>query len=162
MREFLEDAHQHRDDGYGRAQRQLKENLPRRFYKEVGVGSVGDGFAVTLDGKTPRTPGQKPVIVPHRPIAETMAAEWARQGEMIDPEHMPTVRLINSAIEAGDDRVPALRAEVVKYAANDLLLYRADSPQSLVAEQEEHWDAALVKLARHFGIGFPSTGTPRW
>lgn len=157
MREFLEDAHQHRDDGYGRAQRQLKENLPRRFYKEVGVGPVGDGFAVTLDGRTPRTPGQKPVIVPHRPIAETMAAEWAKQGEMIDPEHMPTVRLINSAIEAGDDRVPALRAEVVKYAANDLLLYRADSPQSLVAEQEKHWDAALVKLARHFGIGFQPT-----
>lgn len=157
MREFLEDAHQHRDDGYGRAQRQLKENLPRRFYKEAGVGAVGDGFSVTLDGKTPRTPGRKPVIVPHRAIAEAMAAEWAMQGEMIDPEHMPVVRLINSAVEAGDERVPALRAELVKYAANDLLLYRADSPQSLVDEQEKHWDAALVKLARYFGIGFQPT-----
>lgn len=157
MREFLEDAHQHRDDGYGRAQRQLKENLPRRFYKEVGVGTVGDGFAVTLDGKTPRTPGQKPVVVPHRAIAETMAAEWAAQPELIDPETMPTVRLVNSAVEAGDERVPALRAEVVKYAANDLLLYRADSPQSLVDEQEKHWDAALVKLARYFGIAFQPT-----
>lgn len=157
MREFLEDAHQHRDDGYGRAQRQLKENLPRRFYKEVGVGTVGDGFAVTLDGKTPRTPGQKPVVVPHRPVAETMAGEWAAQGDLIDPETMPTVRLVNSAIEAGEDRLGPLRAEIVKYAANDLLLYRADGPSSLVAEQEKHWDAALVKLARHFGIGFQPT-----
>jgi chaperone required for assembly of F1-ATPase len=157
MREFLEDAHQHRDDGYGRAQRQLKENLPRRFYKEVGVGTVGDGFAVTLDGKTPRTPGQKPVVVPYQPIAEAMAAEWAKQGELIDPEHMPVVRLINSAVEAGDERLPALKAEIVKYAANDLLLYRADSPQSLVAEQEKHWDSALVKLARHFDVSFQPT-----
>lgn len=157
MREFLEDAHQHRDDGYGRAQRQLKENLPRRFYKEVGVGTVGEGFAVTLDGKTPRTPGQKPVIVSHRPIAETMAAEWAAQPELIDPETMPTVRLVNSAVEAGDERLAALRAEIVKYAGNDLLLYRADTPASLVAEQEKHWDGALVKLARHFGIGFQPT-----
>jgi len=157
MREFLEDAHQHRDDGYGRAQRQLNANLPRRFYKEVGVGEVGTGFAVTLDGKTPRTPGQKPVVVRHRPIAEEMAAEWAMQAAMIDPEHMPVVRLINSALDAGDERVPALQAELVKYAANDLLLYRAESPQSLVAEQEKHWDAALVKLARHFGIGFQPT-----
>lgn len=157
MRKFLEDAHQHRDDGYGRAQRQLKENLPRRFYKEAGVGTVGDGFAVTLDGKTPRTPGQKPVIVPHRAIAETMAAEWAAQPELIDPETMPTVRLVNSAVEAGDDRLAALRAEIVKYAANDLLLYRADTPASLVTEQEKHWDGALVKLARHFGIGFQPT-----
>jgi len=157
LREFLEDAHQHRDDGYGRAQRQLKENLPRRFYKEVGVGTVGEGFAVTLDGKTPRTPGQKPVIVSHRPIAETMAAEWAAQPELIDPETMPTVRLVNSAVEAGDERLAALRAEIVKYAGNDLLLYRADTPASLVAEQEKHWDGALVKLARHFGIGFQPT-----
>lgn len=157
MREFLEDAHQHRDDGYGRAQRQLKENLPKRFYTEVGVGTVGEGFAVTLDGKTPRTPGQKPVIVPRRAIAETMAAEWAAQGKFIDPETMPTVRLINSAVEAGDERLDALRAEIVKYAGNDLLLYRADGPSSLVAEQEKHWDGALVKLARHFGIGFQPT-----
>lgn len=157
MREFLEDAHQHRDDGYGRAQRQLKENLPRRFYKEAGVGAVGDGFAVTLDGKTPRTPGQKPVVVPHRAIAEIMAAEWGGQPELIDPETMPTVRLVNSAVEAGDERLAALRAEIVKYAANDLLLYRADTPASLVAEQEKHWDAALVGLARHFGIGFQPT-----
>jgi len=157
MREFLEDAHQHRDDGYGRAQRQLKEDLPRRFYKQVGVGTVGEGFAVTLDGKTPRTPGQKPVVVPHRPIAETMAAEWAAQSELIDPETMPTVRLVNSAVDAGDERLAALRAEVVKYAGNDLLLYRADTPASLVAEQEKHWDGALVKLARHFGIGFQPT-----
>jgi len=157
MREFLEDAHQHRDDGYGRAQRQLKENLPRRFYKQVGVGTVGDGFAVTLDGKTPRTPGQKPVVVPHQPIAETMAAEWGAQPELIDPETMPTVRLVNSAVEAGDERLAALRAEIVKYAGNDLLLYRADSPSSLVAEQEKHWDGALIKLARHFGIGFQPT-----
>lgn len=157
MREFLEDAHQHRDDGYGRAQRQLKENLPRRFYKEVGVGTVGDGFAVTLDGKTPRTPGQKPVIIPYRPVAETMAAEWAAQPELIDPETMPTVRLVNSAVEAGEERLAALRAEIVKYAVNDLLLYRADTPASLVAEQEKHWDAALVKLARHLSIGFQPT-----
>jgi len=157
MREFLEDAHQHRDDGYGRAQRQLKENLPRRFYKEVGVGTVGDGFAVSLDGKTPRTPGQKPVIVPRRAIAEIMAAEWAAQPELIDPETMPTVRLVNSAVEAGEERLAALRAEIVKYAGNDLLLYRADTPASLVAEQEKHWDGALVKLARHFWVGFQPT-----
>lgn len=157
MREFLEDAEQHRDDGYGRAQHLNKVELPRRFYKEVGVGSAPGGFAVTLDGKTPRTPGQTPVIVPQQPLAGAMAAEWAAQAEFIDPKVMPVVRLVNSAIEAGVDRIEALRAEVVKYAGNDLLLYRADTPRELVAEQERAWDAALVKLARHFDIGFQPT-----
>ena len=54
MRDFLEDADKHRDDGYGRAQHHVKQQLPKRFYKDVGVGTVGDGFAVTLDGRSPR------------------------------------------------------------------------------------------------------------
>jgi chaperone required for assembly of F1-ATPase len=158
MREFLEDAAKHMDDGYGRAQKHAKQELPKRFYKDVGVGNVGaDGFAVTLDGRSPRTPGQKPVVVPSEALAQAMAAEWAAQGELIDPETMPLVRLVNSAIEAGDERKPAFRDEVVKYAGNDLLLYRADTPRELVAEQERHWDAALVALARHFGVSFRPT-----
>lgn len=157
MRDFIEDADKHRDDGYGRAQHHAGRQLPERFYKDVGVGTVGDGFAVTLDGRSPRTPGQKPVVVQSRDLAAAMAEEWAAQGEFIDPLTMPIVRLVNSAIEAGDDRAQALRDEVVKYAGNDLLLYRADTPRELVAEQERQWDAALVKLARHFGVSFQPT-----
>lgn len=157
MREFLEEADQHRNDGYGRAQHLNKVELPKRFYKEVGVGAATGGFAVTLDGRSPRTPGQKPVVVPQQALAEAMAEEWAAQDKVIDPKIMPIVRLVNSAIEAGDERLQVLRDEIVKYAGNDLLLYRADTPRELVAEQERVWDAALVKLARHFDIGFQPT-----
>ena len=157
MREFLEDAEAHRNDGYGRAQHLNKVELPKRFYKEVGVGTVGDGFAVTLDGKTPRTPGQKPVVVPQQDLARLMATEWAAQQEYIDPRTMPVVRLVNAAVEAGEERHHDLRAEIVKYAGNDLLLYRADTPRELVAEQERVWDPALVRLARHFDIAFQPT-----
>jgi chaperone required for assembly of F1-ATPase len=157
MREFLEDAAKHQDDGYGRAQKLARQELPKRFYKEVGVGTVGDEFAVTLDGRSPRTPGQKPVVVPSRDLAVAMAAEWAAQGDVIDPQTMPLVRLVNTAVEAGEERVPAFRDEIVKYAGTDLLLYRADSPRELVAEQERLWDDALVRVARRFGVGFQPT-----
>ena len=157
MRDFLNDAHAHREDGYGRAQKHVQVNLPKRFYKEAGVGTAEGGYAVTLDGRTPRTPGQKPVIVPHADLAALMATEWAAQGEFIDPETMPVVRLVNSAVEAGDERIPALAAEILKYAGNDLLLYRADSPRELVAEQERVWDGALITLARAFDVTFQPT-----
>lgn len=157
MREFLEDADAHREDGYGRAQAHVKRELPKRFYKAATVTLVAGGFAVGLDGRIPKTPGMKPVVVPTAEIAEAMAAEWSAQGEFIDPETMPLVRLINSAVEAGEESMPALRAEIVKYAGNDMLLYRADSPESLVARQEQHWDAVLVALARHLGIAFQPT-----
>ena len=157
MREFLEDADKHRDDGYGRAQSHVRQPLPKRFYKDAGIRAVDNGFAVTLDGRLTRTPGQTPVVVPVEPLAGAMAREWAAQAEDIDPETMPTVRLVNSAIESGEERAPAFRDEVVKYAGNDLLLYRADSPRELVAQQERIWDDALVRLARHFGVSFQPT-----
>lgn len=157
MREFLEDAHNHREDGYGRAQAHARRALPKRFYKETGVSPVDGGFSVTLDGRPTRSPGMKLIVVPVAPLATAMAAEWAAQGEFIDPATMPLVRLVNAAVESGEERVLALREEIVKYAANDLLLYRADAPRELVAEQERLWDAALVRIARHFGVGFQPT-----
>jgi chaperone required for assembly of F1-ATPase len=157
MREFLDDAHAHRDDGYGRAQAHVKRELPKRFYKDAAVKAVDGGFAVGLDGRVPKTPGMKQVIVPSEEIAQALAAEWSAQGEFIDPQTMPLVRLVNSAVEAGEETMPALRDEIVKYAGNDLLLYRADTPEGLVKRQEQHWDAALVALARHLDIAFQPT-----
>jgi chaperone required for assembly of F1-ATPase len=157
MRDFLEDAEQHRQDGYGRAQAHAKRDLPKRFYKEAKVHRTDGGFAVGLDGRLPRTPGMKHVVVPSEALAAVMASEWAAQGEFIDPTTMPTVRLVNSAVEGGEDAMPAMRAEMIKYAGNDLLLYRADAPEALVRRQGAIWDGALVKLARHFDVAFQPT-----
>ena len=159
MRDQLEDIQQHLNDGYGRAQQLDKVELPKRFYKEVAAGPLDDGFVVTLDGRQTRTPGKVAIAVPAASIATAMAEEWSAQGEFIDATTMPMVRLVNSAIESGETMIPSFRDEVVKFAANDLLLYRADSPQELVSEQEMVWDNALETLARHFGIRFePTTG----
>jgi chaperone required for assembly of F1-ATPase len=158
MRDQLEDALQHQNDGYGRAQHLNKVELPKRFYSSVDIARGQDGFSVTLDGRQVKTPGHKiPVVVQSLGIAQVMAEEWAAQGEFIDPATMPMVRLINSAVESGEEMAPAFRAEIGKFAGNDLLLYRADSPQELVADQERVWDGALVKIARHFDVAFQPT-----
>lgn len=158
MRDQLDDIQKHLNDGYGRAQHLNKVELPKRFYKHVAAGPVDGGFVVTLDGRPVRTPGKKlPVIVPAAAIATAMAAEWDAQGEFIDPAGMPMVRLINSAVESGEEMIPAFREEVIKFAAGDLMLYRAESPQELVSEQELAWDNALTAIARHFGVSFQPT-----
>jgi chaperone required for assembly of F1-ATPase len=158
VRDQLSDIHQHQDDGYGRAQHLNKVELPKRFYKDVAAGPHEAGFVVTLDGRPVRTPGKKiTVSVPAAAIATAMAEEWAAQGEFIDPATMPMVRLINSAVESGEELVPEFRAEIIKFVGNDLLLYRAEGPSELVSEQELQWDRALVAVARHFGVSFAPT-----
>lgn len=157
MREFLQDALEHRDDGYGRAQKHIQRQLPKRFYKDVEVARSEEGYFVTLDGKQTRTPSKALVAVPSEALAHRMCAEWDAQGEEIDPDLMPHVKLINSAIEGGEAARAALIDEVIRFCGNDLLLYRADSPRELVARQEEVWDAVLVSLARHLSISFQPT-----
>lgn len=157
MRDILEDAIEHRDDGYGRAQKHLQRDLPKRFYKEVGIAPVEGGYAVTLDGRQTRTPTKVPVVVPNAALAQQMASEWDAQGTHIDPDLMPYVKLINSGVEGGAGARDALVEEVAKFCGSDLLLYRAESPRELVARQEEIWDDALVRVARHFSVAFEPT-----
>ncbi len=157
MREFLDDVHKHADDGYGRAQAAAKKQLPRRFYKQACVGEQDGFFRVELDGRATRTPGKAPVLVPSMELAQLMANEWEAQAQFIDARTMPLVRLVNSAIEGGEAATVALRAEVIKYAGNDLLLFRAESPRELVKLQERHWDAVLVDLSRYFTVKFQPT-----
>lgn len=158
MRDQLEDALNNQQFGYGQAQHINQVELPKRFYKQVDVARSDEGFVVTLDSKPVRTPGRKlPVFVPIESIAQAMAEEWATQDKYVDPTTMPMVRLINSAIESGEGQAPAFRAEIGKFAGNDLLLYRADAPHELVESQEHYWDGALVKLARHFDLSFQPT-----
>ena len=81
------------------AQANMRVPEIRRFYKEAGVIEADGGWALTLDGRTARTPAKNRLIAPTRAIAEMIAAEWAGQGETLSIAAMPTTRLANSALD---------------------------------------------------------------
>lgn len=129
------------------AARDARPQLPKRFYEKVSVEPVGGGFAVLLDEKSVRTPARRPLLAPTEALARALAEEWSRQGERIDPASMPLTRLLNSAIDGVADRIAEVEAEVIKYAASDLICYRAVEPMALAREQAAKWDP-LVTFAR--------------
>jgi chaperone required for assembly of F1-ATPase len=130
------------------AQRMARRELPRRFYKEASIAPHGNAFAVTLDGRVAKTPAGKPLLVPEEKLAAALAAEWQGQGEYIGPATMPLTRIVNAAIDRVAGEMDAVRADIVKHAGSDLLLYRAEGPPSLVEAQEKEW-SPLVDWARH-------------
>ncbi|MET0689262.1 MAG: ATP12 family protein [Methyloceanibacter sp.] len=131
--------------GEGNARR---ANLPKRFYKDVSVKDEGGETALLLDGKPVRTPGKAPLALPTRAAAEAAAEEWRAQGDRIDPETMPLTRLANSAVDGVRGRERAVAADIVRHAGADLLSYRAEGPEGLVAAQAKHWDPVLVWAER--------------
>jgi chaperone required for assembly of F1-ATPase len=127
---------------------------PKRFYAKAEMLEEEGRFVLRLDGKRAMTPGKNPVVVPRRDLAEAIAAEWAGQGEFIDPFSMPVTRLANSAIDGVATRQAEVRQPIVDYAGADLLYYRAGEPDELVERQREAWDPILAWAEKRFGVRF--------
>jgi len=123
----------------------------RRFYRAASVGEAKGGFALLLDGRGALTPGKRRLVAPTRAVAELVAAEWAAQGETIDAASMPATRLANSAIDAVAAALAETEAEIVGYAAADLLCYRAETPATLVAAEKAAFDPVLDWAAEALG-----------
>jgi chaperone required for assembly of F1-ATPase len=134
-----------------RARSVARGELPRRFYETAGVEPAGDGFRVVLDGRPVRTPARADLAFRDRAIAEAIAAEWAAQGERIDPATMPLTRLVNVAIDGVGPALEQVKDEIAAYAGSDLLSYRADGPGRLVARQTALWDPLVAHASRRLG-----------
>ncbi len=134
-----------------------EEGKPKRlarFYKSVTVAPQGQGFAVLLDGKPLRTPARAPLLAPTEALAQAIAGEWERQGEHVEPGQMPLTRLANSALDGVATRMAEVEADAAKYAASDLVCYRAGDPETLVVEQRAAWDPPLAFIRERCGARF--------
>ncbi|MEH2486166.1 ATP12 family chaperone protein [Bradyrhizobium sp. AZCC 2230] len=155
MRELFEEAAgQPPRDPRESSRASARAPLRKRFYKEVGVAEAEGGFAITLDGKPIRTPSSRQVVIPARALADAVAAEWAAQGEALDPVTMPLTRIANSVVEGVVDRVELVTDDLAKYLETDLLFYRAGHPEGLVAREAAQWDPVLFWAAEALGAHF--------
>jgi chaperone required for assembly of F1-ATPase len=136
------------------AQVNMRPSLPKRLYKSAGLAPRDGGYALELDGRPARTPAKNLLVLPTRPLAELIAAEWDAQGETIDPFVMPATRLANSAIDGVRPKRREVRDAIASYAGADLLCYRAGEPDSLVALQAASWDPVLDWAHDELGARF--------
>jgi chaperone required for assembly of F1-ATPase len=123
----------------------------RRFYKAVDVAPADGGYAVTLDGRTPRSPTGQLLVLPTEAAARMAAAEWDAQDPLIVPDTMPATRLAWAAL--GLDAADAAE-RIAEYAGSDLLCYFAEWPAALVALEEAEWGPLLDWAQAALGVHF--------
>lgn len=123
------------------ARNQFVKALPKRFYKQV---SVGQEMTILLDGRPVMTPMKTRLVLPNRQLAEAVAAEWQAQAEFINPHTMPFTKLANTVQDRAGEHAEAIRADILSYAGNDVVCYRAAQPDELVALQQVHLDPVLA------------------
>ncbi len=147
MKEFLEDAEgaaERGEIGPGKANRERdRQTFPKRFYESVTIEQTDQLFEIRLDGKPVKTPGRVTVALPTLRAAELVKTEWEAVAEEINPLHMPTTRLANTAVDGVAQEMQAVMEDITRYAGSDLLCYRADAPEGLVERQRFLWDPIL-------------------
>lgn len=146
-------------DAMAAARAAASTELPKRFYKQVSVSETPDGFQVLLDGRPAKTPAKTVYLLPKSALANDFAAEWGAQEEHIVSSSMPLCRLVNSAIDNVVRNRDAVIDEIAGYADTDLLTYRAEAPEPLVASQQAAWDPILERFSKEMAAPFRmSTG----
>jgi chaperone required for assembly of F1-ATPase len=119
-------------------------NLTKRFYKTVSVsGEEGDGWRILLDGRVVKTPLRATLALPTEALAQAIAREWEAQSDKIVPKSMPLTRLANTALDAVRGREAEVAADILSFAGRDLVCYRAEAPEELVARQNAAWQPVL-------------------
>lgn len=127
----------------------------KRFYKTVGLQQVGSRFGIVLDGRPVKTPEREVLAMHALPLAQAIAAEWARQGEELGD--MPLTRLANTAIDrVAKDRSAAL-GQLAHFLGHDLVCYRSAAPAELAAREAAAWDPPLIWVRSKYGLDLHTT-----
>ena len=121
----------------------MSEWKQKRFWSDATAVADGTGWVIELDGRRVKTPAKAALHVPTPALAAAIATEWAAQEDV--------------------DKVAVQHEEVADmlaaYGDAELLCYRADQPDTLVARQAEIWDPYLEWLAHDLGVRLaPRTG----
>lgn len=113
----------------------------KRIYKAVAVAPAaeGQGFAVHLDGRPVRTPGQRPLTIPARTLADTVAAEWDAQVDKIEARSMPMTGFAATVVDRVSPQRDFVVTELADYGGSDLVCYLAEEPAELTVRQEAVW-----------------------
>lgn len=123
----------------------------KRFWKSATAEACEGGFTVRLDGRPVKTPAKASLVLPTLAMAQAIAAEWDAQDGAIQPQTMPCTRSANAAIDKVAPQFAEVAAMIAAYGGSDLLCYRAEAPEGLVARQKAGWDPLLDWAKGRFG-----------
>jgi chaperone required for assembly of F1-ATPase len=133
------------------SQDRVDRPLPKKFYK---LATVMDDLAVALDGGAVKTPLKAKLVLPGRTLADAVVAEWNAQVDVINPALMPLTRLANTALDRAGPERAYVAGQIVEFSGSDLVCYRAETPEPLVALQAASWDMVLAVAQRALGAEF--------
>ncbi len=126
----------------------------KRFWQQATVRPVDGAWEILLDERPLNSPARKRLRLPTLPLADAIASEWRQAPAAFQPSSMPMTALANAAIDIVAANRDAFLEPLVRYAAFDLLCYRAAAPAALVARQADLWEPILAGVEQRHQLTF--------
>ncbi len=120
----------------------------RRFWNEVAVVALVEGFTIHLDRRPLRLPEGEELRLPGAALAQAVAEEWRGLGQEFSYEDVKLTRIIGTGTSRIAPAPEPSIAALARYGESDLLCYRASTPVALARRQQERWQPWLDWAAR--------------
>ena len=120
--------------------------------REIVIKPQDNLFALTIKGKTLKTPLGKPLILPNERLAQEITHEWAAQNDKIDKIKMPLNQIACIALDLVKEKKPELLADILPYLETDSICYRAGDITKLLNQQNELLDPIVKWAEEKFAI----------
>ena len=156
MRDILEDMFGNEPlDPIESARRNMRPKLRKRFYQRAASGE-GAPYPILLDDRAGQDAGgQRAGAAVARARRRRSPPNGTRSGERIDPaDHAAHAARQHDHRRRRAERPSRSRRKSRKYLGSDLVCYRADTPEGLVAAQAQHWDPILAWARETLGARF--------
>ena len=125
----------------------------KKFWKKIEIRqSSSKKFHLLLDNKKLTTPMKKELVLPSEILVNEVLREWDQNSDNINIDDLVFYGVLSTAIDKVIIEKDAYVNDIIDFINTDLICYRAESPNDLIALQNKSWNPILLLIEKYIDV----------
>jgi len=125
----------------------------KKFWKKIEIRqSSSKKFHLLLDNKKLTTPMKKELVLPSVILVNEVLREWDQNSDNINIDDLVFYGVLSTAIDKVNLEKDAYVNDIIDFIDTDLICYRAESPNDLIALQNKSWNPILLLIEKYIDV----------
>ena len=125
----------------------------KKFWKKIEIRqSSSKKFHLLLDKKKLTTPMKKELVLPSEILVNEVLREWDQNSDNINIDDLVFYGVLSTAIDKVNLEKDAYVNDIIDFIDTDLICYRAESPNDLIALQNKRWNPILLLIEKYIDV----------
>ena len=125
----------------------------KKFWKKIEIRqSSSKKFHLLLDNKKLTTPMKKELVLPSEILVNEVLREWDQNSDNINIDDLVFYGVLSTAIDKVNIEKDAYVNDIIDFIDTDLICYRAESPNDLIALQNKSWNPILLLIEKYIDV----------